>query len=133
MKIHLRSEVHVRLLSVFGLIAFIMLTAFLTHKRHVFSQLVAAFYISSPEEPDITGGFATLDPGAVLPNEQNCAARVHRASWEPRPDNTAANHRVPTSEEIAKLTSWGPAIGVDPKADVLRKRITGNFTGTTNE
>src|SRR6202043_896238 len=28
---------------------------------------------------------------------------------------------------------WGPDIGVDPKADTLRRQITGNFSGTTDE
>src|SRR5690242_20223600 len=56
----------------------------------------------------------------------------HSSSWEPRPDNTTANHRVPTAQQIADPDPWGPSIGLDPKADTLRKQITGNFTGTTS-
>ncbi len=68
-----------------------------------------------------------------MPSEAVCASRVHRSSWEPRPDNTTANHRVPTAQQVASLDPWGPNIGLDPKADTLRKQITGNFTGTTDE
>lgn len=75
----------------------------------------------------------TLPPGSPLPSEAECAARVHRSSWEPRSANSAANARVPTADQIANLASWGPDRGMDPKADALRKQITGNFTGTTDE
>lgn len=70
----------------------------------------------------ITGVFTTLLSGAQLPSEAGCAVRVHRSSWEPRPDNYAANHRVPTAQQIAGLAPWGPG-----------RQITGNFTGTTDE
>ena len=74
-----------------------------------------------------------LPPGAALPGERDCAARVRRSSWEPRPDNTAANHSVPTAQQIARIAPWGPDMGFDPKADALRKQITGSFTGTTDK
>lgn len=76
---------------------------------------------------------ATLPPGAALPSEATCAARVHRSSWEPRPANRAANSRVPTAAQIAGLKPWGSAMGMDPRADALRKQMKGNFTGTTDE
>jgi autotransporter family porin len=74
-----------------------------------------------------------MPPGSPLPSEAACAARVHRSSWEPRPDNTAANNRVPTAAQLAGLGPWGSAIGLDPRADGLRKQMTGDFTGTTDE
>ncbi len=74
-----------------------------------------------------------LPPGAKLPSEVICTSRVHRSSWEPRPDNATANHQVPTTQQIAGMEPWGPSIGFDPKADTLRKQITGDFTGTTDE
>ncbi|MGE5333522.1 MAG: hypothetical protein ACM3N4_02380 [Nitrososphaerota archaeon] len=74
-----------------------------------------------------------LLPGSPLPTEATCAARVHRASWEPRPENHAANMRVPTAAQVAQLGPWGEAMGLDPKADTLRTQMTGNFTGTTDE
>ncbi len=77
--------------------------------------------------------FPLLPPGAPLPSEAFCAAHVQRSSFEPRPENAAANARVPTSAQIAGLSPWNEAIGQDPKADQLRQQITGDFTGTTDE
>ena len=77
--------------------------------------------------------FTTLPPGTKLPSEAECASRVHRSPWEPRPDNYKANHTVPTAHQLAGLIQWIPDIGVDAKSDTIRKQITGNFTGTTDE
>ena len=95
--------------------------------------MVASLYIKPPSAASIAGGFTTLPPGAALPSEQECAARVKRSSWEPRSDNTPANQHVPTQEQTARLTPWNETIGVDPKANNLLLQITGNFTGTTDE
>lgn len=86
----------------------------------------------SPTPSPSTLAPATLPPGARLPTEAQCAARVHRSSFEPRPQNYQANHRVPTAQQIDSQTSWGE-LGQSPLADTLRKQITGNFTGTTDE
>lgn len=80
-----------------------------------------------------TYSFPLLPPGSKLPSETFCAAHIQRSSWEPRPQNKAANARVPTSAQIAAFAPWNATIGVDPKADQLRKQITGHFTGTTDE
>lgn len=77
--------------------------------------------------------FPLLPPGAALPSEQACASLISRSSWEPRPQNAAANARVPTAAQLAGVHPWDESIGVDPRADAFRKRITGNFTGTTDE
>lgn len=77
--------------------------------------------------------FTTLAPGTTLPSEAECTSRVRQSSWEPRPDNLTANQSVPTRKQISKLAPWGPDSGLDPKADSLRKQITGNFKGTTDE
>ncbi len=132
-KMNVGSKVAFTLLSILLVVAAITSTVVITHKPRMLWHYVASLYMSAPAASSITGGFTTLPPGAVLPSEQDCAAHLHRASWEPRPDNATANHRVPTQEQIAQLTPWGLAIGVDPKADALRKQITGNYTGTTNE
>lgn len=76
---------------------------------------------------------AILPPGAVLPGEAQCAARVKRSAFEPRPQNYQANHTVPTTQQIAGLAPWDSKLGQDPRADSLRKQISGNFTGTTDE
>ena len=74
----------------------------------------------------------TLPPGSALPSEGTCAGRVSPAA-ENRPDNTTANHSVPTGAQIANLQPWNPSIGMDNKSDSLRRQITGNYTGTTDE
>lgn len=72
--------------------------------------------------------FTTLPPGSALPTESECASRVRRSAWEPRPANTQANNRVPTN---LNLPNW---VSIDSRANTqFKPRITGNFTGTTDE
>ena len=85
-----------------------------------------------PTNPVVNNG-ATLPPGSALPGDSTCASQITMTSFEPRPDNNAANHQVPTSAQIANLHPWNPLIGMDSNSDTLRRRITGNFTGTTDE
>ena len=85
-----------------------------------------------PTTPGINTGM-TLPPGSALPGDSTCASQITRSSFEPRADNNAANHQLPTAAEIANLHPWNPLIGMDTLSDNLRKRITGNFTGTTDE
>lgn len=77
--------------------------------------------------------FPLLAPGAALPSEAFCAAHIQRSSWEPRPQNMAADHAVPTGAQLAALGVWGSSMGLDPRANHLRQQMTGNFTGTTDE
>ena len=83
--------------------------------------------MASPVPTD--GYFKTLAPGAVLPTDAECAARVHRSAWEPRGDNTAANNTKPKQPVV---------LADDPAYDATfqakyKPRVTGNFTGTTDE
>ncbi len=75
----------------------------------------------------------SFPPGAALPNEAQCAASVRRTSFEPRPQNAQANQAVPAAQQIAALTPWNSSMGQSPLADGLRKQISGNFMGTTDE
>ncbi|MGH2480891.1 MAG: hypothetical protein ACRDHW_14655, partial [Ktedonobacteraceae bacterium] len=68
-----------------------------------------------------------------LPSEQDCTTRILSSAGEARIDNAAANQHIPTHQQIAQLAAWDASISVDPKADALRKQISGNFTGTTDE
>jgi hypothetical protein len=92
--------------------------------------LAAGCVATAPDGKPPAGGFFPLRPvGALpsLPDDQQAAAMVHRSSWEPRPENTAANHTVPTSG----FPPPGYAGMLDGQA--VFGRITGNFTGTTDE
>ncbi len=72
--------------------------------------------------------FSTLPVGAKLPSSAECATRVRRSSWEPRPENYTPNHKKPSS---VSLPAW---TGVDSRANtVIKSRIDGQFTGTTDE
>jgi hypothetical protein len=78
--------------------------------------------------PPAAPRFRTLPPGSRLPSDRQCARRVHRSPWEPRPQNRTANHRTPAH---VSLPDW---TGVDERANrLLKPRINGRFTGTTDE
>jgi len=70
--------------------------------------------------------FLTLPPGAKLPSDSVCAAKVRRTGWEPRPQNTAANQ-----------TRGRPGAAIDGADPSFNKRygtrVEGNFVGTTDE
>jgi len=121
------------LLSLLSLAALIVPPVFITHRPRAIWSTIASVNLHPPPTPTAAERFTTLSPGARLPSESECTARVRRYAWEPRPDNFIANQRVPTAQQIAEMASWGPAMGLDPRADSIRKQITGNFTGTTDE
>ena len=85
--------------------------------------------VLSTGPPPAGGYFATLAAAAPLPTEAECAARVHRSTWEPRPQNYDANHLVrpqpvtmPYDENFNALYQTK-----------YLTRMDGNFTGTTDE
>ena len=79
--------------------------------------------------PDPGGYFTTLAPGAPLPTNAQCAARVHRSSWEPRKQNDTANHTVrPQPVHLPPDKNFNAVY-----QEKYRTRIDGNFTGTTDE
>lgn len=78
------------------------------------------------EAPPAGGRFLTLPPGSVLPSDEECAQRVQRNVWEPRPQNARANASPPA--DTSPAGTWG-----SPGADALQQRVTGTFTGTTDE
>jgi len=63
--------------------------------------------------------------GMPLLSDAAAAQLVHRSPWEPRPENAAANQRVPGS---ADLTYFRANSNMPYKA-----QVTGDFTGTTDE
>jgi hypothetical protein len=78
--------------------------------------------------PQPGGYFQLLPPGSPLPTDAQCAARVHRSSWEPRPDNYQANHTLPSGPKLGNFTSFNALWN-----STYATRIDGNFTGTTDE
>lgn len=115
------------------LLAIVLVTVITTHKPKAIWRLVASVYEKPPDPSSIAGGFTTLPPATTLPTDKECAARVHRSSWEPRTDNKVANQKIPSDVQLSLLAPWDEKIGLDSQANTLLLRVTGNFTGTTDE
>lgn len=72
--------------------------------------------------------FTTLPPGSALPSSSDCASRVRRSSWEPRPDNDKANRTAGvTCAAIGACSVWSKDLYV------YASRVDGHFSGTTDE
>ncbi len=64
-------------------------------------------------------------------DDRRAAEVVDRSEWEPRASNWEPNHRVPTESE---LRTFYNASGTGSQVPAPhRYRVTGNFTGTTDE
>ena len=83
-------------------------------------------YGSSKNPSPSSGHFSTLAPGSALPSESDCAGLVRRSSWEPRPDNSTANNTNVYAQGGRLTGSYLNQYGYE-------SRVTGNFTGTTDE
>lgn len=98
--------------------------------------LTSCTRISAPyAAPPPPAGYFTLKPGgsyASLPDDSAAAAQVHRSAWEVRPDNSLYNQTKPTYLQLRRMD---PADGAyDPRWNMyIIGRISGNFTGTTDE
>ena len=89
--------------------------------------------LGSPPPP-ARGYFFLLPAGsyASLQDDAVAAAKVHRSAWEPRPDNIPYNHTIPSSLALRPENVADHAY--DPRWNkYILGRITGNFTGTTDE
>ena len=73
----------------------------------------------------------TTAVGAPILSDAAAAAPVSRSSFEPRARNAQANQRVPSASELIRFFAFSPNWG--PCAEPLKARISGNFTGTTDE
>lgn len=89
--------------------------------------------------PPVSGYFATTPVGSwsSLPSGRRCAERVHRSTWEPRPDNEGPNQRMPAARQVRAALAARPVAlenAYDLRWDTwLLPRVTGRFTGTTDE
>jgi hypothetical protein len=87
---------------------------------------------SAPPPP--AGYFALQPVGsyARLPGDAAAAAQVYRSSWEVRPGNTAYNNVMPARLTLRPVNVATRAY--DPRWNkYIIDRITGHFTGTTDE
>jgi len=76
--------------------------------------------------------FHALPPHAALPSGTTCAMAVSKGiSWEPRPQNYAANHKVPKFVELVRFHLAPIKSSSMPITDFAR--VDGNFTGTTDQ
>jgi len=88
----------------------------------------------SSAPPPVDGYVTTAPVGAwsSLPGDAQCAAQVHRSSWEPRPDNQTPNHTMPDPAAVHAAFRARP-VGLPHWDDWLLPRVDGQFTGTTDE
>lgn len=91
-------------------------------------------------KPPAKAGYFSLRPvgrWSALPDDATCASRVHRSTWEPRPDNGKRNHTKPDPSAVHRSLSARPravAGSYDTRWDTwLLPRVDGQFTGTTDE
>lgn len=94
----------------------------------------------SGDRPPPTGGyFDTSPPGSWrdLPGDRSCARRVHRSTWEPRPENYRANHRMPDRDRVRRALRERPRArqgAYTARWDGwLLARVSGQYTGSTDE
>jgi autotransporter family porin len=75
--------------------------------------------------------FVTLPPGSTLPSDSDCAARVRPAAEVRRNQNAVPNRfGVVPNQTRGAAGVWDDG---DPAKAPFTARVTGNFTGTTDE
>jgi len=84
--------------------------------------------------PPVAGYFTSRPVGsyASLPGDAAASARVHRSEWEPRQDNTLYNYTIPDGLYLRPHDPADHAYDSRWNTYIL-KRITGNYSGTTDE
>ena len=92
---------------------------------------------SGPPSKDGYFSLRAVGGWSALPDDGTCASRVHRSTWEPRPDNAKRNHTKPDPSAVHQSLSARPravADTYDTRWDTwLLARVDGQFTGTTDE
>jgi autotransporter family porin len=101
---------------------------FTAANKVVFLPLITT---ASTEPAPIPGArFSTLLPGSQLPGETECAAAV-----KPRPENKGVNapYNATTGSQSLAEDFFTPGSGDERANTQIAARVTGNFTGTTDE
>lgn len=89
---------------------------------------------SASDLPPAAGYFSLLPVGSYgsLPSDSRAATEVRRSPWEPRPGNGRYNHTTPVHLVLRRADLAAQAY--DPRWNTyVLGRITGHFTGTTDE
>ncbi len=93
---------------------------------------LALLMLAATARAQSTYHFPTLPPHAKLPSGAACAAAASTGNaWEPRPDNYAANHTMPTFVELIGFHLAPIKGNFAPISDFAR--VDGRFTGTTDQ
>lgn len=87
---------------------------------------------ASSNGPSYLATLGTLPPGASLPSGSQCANLISYSSWEPRPGNATYNQTTPPSWWLQNYYAV-VASGEGGSPGSYLQRVTGNFTGTTDE
>lgn len=107
----------------------ILSVAFLVAALSVTGLAVSTGPSGAASPPTAGGYFALTAPGTPFKTDAVCAGEVHKSPWEPRADNTVANHTAPTNPAaLGNFSQWSTAWNANYKP-----RIDGNFQGTTDE
>lgn len=101
-------------------------TAPVTAATRTAPQTAPAVSVPGPQ-----GGAATEGAGFAPLSDADAAARVQRSVFEPRPQNGSANATVPSPAQLA--TYYAARAGQEMCSTKLDLKVTGNFTGTTDE
>lgn len=87
---------------------------------------------SAPPPPGGYFGLQPLDSYARLPDDAAAAAEVQESTWEVRPGNARYNDVMPVRLTLRRVSDSTRAY--DPRwNNYILGRITGHFTGTTDE
>jgi hypothetical protein len=87
--------------------------------------ILAGTVVAAPAARADDTGLVHAAVGQPPLSDAAAAAKVHRSSWEPRPKNAGATHRVPTAAQLRAFRR---------QSDQPYSRwVTGRFRGTTDE
>src|SRR6478609_640456 len=95
---------------------------------------VSACSLNRPVPSPGASATAQLQPvGFPVLSDSAAAAHVRRSSWEPRPQNRVPNSTMPTAAQLSSYRRLYAPTGGNARFRELKIRVTGHFTGTTDE
>jgi hypothetical protein len=85
--------------------------------------LISVF--ASPASAASLGSVSVKEPGSDPLSDAQAAARVNESDWEPRRNNSRANRRRPSDDQLRDFRRRSEMVN--------RFDVTGNYRGTTDE